>query len=342
MRVNVIAFSTSGCRTAHRVADALRGEDVRLFAKTSSDPLDLEPVEGSAREWTGRSFDECDAIVFIGAIGIAVRYIAPFVRSKDVDPAIVCMDEHGRFTVSLLSGHIGGANGLTQRIADGIGSTAVITTATDINGKFSVDSFAVANGLRISSLPVAKEVSARVLDGRFVGFASEIPVEGDVPDGITIADGGEFGVSVSRDPSSRPFGTTLNLTPMDVSVGVGCRRGTDPSKMYGFIMETLSENGIAPERVCAVASIDIKRDEEAILALARRLGVPAKFYSSEELMSLPGEYSSSTFVKGVTDVDCVCERSAVAAGGGRLIMRKRARDGMTAALCEREIHPRFV
>ena len=342
MRVNVIAFSTSGCRTAHRVAEALKGEDVRLYAKTSSDTLDLEKVEIPGREWTESSFRECDAIVFIGAIGIAVRYIAPFVERKDRDPAVVCLDEHGRFTVSLLSGHIGGGNRLAQRIADGIGSTPVITTATDINGKFSVDSFAVANGLRISSLAVAKEVSARVLDGRFVGFSSEIPVDGEVPDGITPADGGEFGVRISRNPEDRPFGTTLSLTPMDISVGVGCRRGTDPDRLRAFISEILAEERIAPERVCAVASIDIKSDEEAILSLARRLGVPAKFYSSGELMSLQGEFSSSKFVRQVTEVDCVCERSAVAAEGGRLIRRKTARDGMTVALCEREIHLRFV
>ena len=343
MRIDVIAFSTNGCATALRVGEVLADEDVRLYCKTSSDCLGIERVEGSVRDWTRRTFSECDAIVFIGATGIAVRHIAPFVKSKDSDPAVVCMDEHGRWAIALLSGHIGGCNQLTQRIADGTGAESIVTTATDLNGKFSVDTFAVRNGMRISSLKVAKDVSARVLDGRFVGFHSDVPVAGEIPDGITPADSGEFGVCVSTDPDKRPFDTTLNLVPMDVALGVGCRRGTDPGKLMGFVTGQLAAIGVSPERVAAVASIDIKRDEEAVLQLARDLRVPSRFYSSEELNSLQGEFTSSQFVRHVTDVDCVCERSAaMASGGNRFLLRKTAEDGMTVAVCSREITPRFV
>ena len=310
MRIDVVAFSTNGCATALRLRDVLSGEDVRLHCKTSSDTLGIDMIEGSVREWTGRAFSECDAIVFIGATGIAVRHIAPFVRSKDTDPAVVCMDELGRWAIALLSGHIGGCNLLTQRIADSMEAEAIVTTATDLNGKFSVDTFAVRNGMRISSLKIAKDVSARVLDGRFVGFHSDIPVDGDLPDGITPAESGEFGVCVSSDPGKRPFERTLNLVPMDV---------------------------------CTVASIDLKSDEEAILRLARDLRVPSRFYSSGELNSLEGEFTTSQFVRQVTDVDCVCERSAaMAAGGNDFLLRKTAEDGMTVAVCLRQISPRFV
>ena len=343
MRINVVAFSTNGCATARRVGDVLGDEDVRLFAKTSSDSLGLEPIQGPVRDWVGASFSECDAIVFVGATGIAVRYIAPHIRGKDTDPAVVCMDEHGRWAIALLSGHIGGCNELTARIADGTGAEAIITTATDLNGKFSVDTFATRNGMRISSLKIAKDVSARVLDGRFVGFCSDTEVSGDLPDGITVADSGEFGVCVSSDPGRKPFDVTLNLIPMDVVLGVGCKRDTDPAKLREFVNTTLGSLGIAPERVSAVASIDIKRDEEAVLELARCLRAPARFYSSEELNSLEGDFSRSRFVQSVTEVDCVCERSAaMAAGGNDFILRKTARDGMTVAVCRRDISPRFV
>ena len=343
MRVDVVAFSTNGCATALRLRDALSGEDVRLHCKTSSDTLGIDMIEGSVREWTFRAFSECDAIVFIGATGIAVRHIAPFVRSKDTDPAVVCMDELGRWAIALLSGHIGGCNLLTQRIADGMGAEAIVTTATDLNGKFSVDTFAVRNGMRISSLKIAKDVSARVLDGRFVGFHSDIPVDGDLPDGITPAESGEFGVCVSSDPGKRPFERTLNLVPMDIVLGVGCRRGTDPEKLKRFVTGHLDSLGVAPERVCTVASIDLKSDEEAILRLARDLRVPSRFYSSGELNSLEGEFTTSQFVRQVTDVDCVCERSAaMAAGGNDFLLRKTAEDGMTVAVCLRQISPRFV
>lgn len=343
MRINAVAFSTNGCRTAIRLKDVLKDEDVRLFAKTTSDSLGLERIEGSVKKWTEISFQECDAIVFIGALGIAVRYIAPFIKSKDTDPAVVCMDEHGKWTIALLSGHIGGCNRLTERIAVGLGSEPIITTATDLNGKFSVDTFASLNGLRISSLKIAKDVSARVLDGRFVGFRSEIPVDGTFPSGITEAESGEFGVVISTDPNLKPFGKTLSLIPMDIVLGVGCKRDTDPEKLSTFVSETLDGLGISSKRIGTIASIDLKKDEGAILRLAESLRAPALFYTSEELNALEGEFSRSEFVHSVTSVDCVCERSAAKASGGNdFIIRKTARDGMTLAICRRKISPRFV
>ncbi len=342
MRINVVAFSTNGCRTAMRVKDALAGEDVRLFSKTSSDNLGLEAIEGKTSEWTGRSFEECDAIVFVGAIGIAVRYIAPYVKRKDKDPAIVCLDELGRWTVALLSGHIGGCNALTERIAAGIGSEPIITTATDLNGRFSVDTFATLNNLRIMSLARAKDASARILDGRFIGLCSDIGLSGKIPEGLTVCGSGEFGICISPDPRKKPFDSTLGLVPMDIVLGVGCKRGTDPGKLKAFALEKLAGLGIAPERVGAVASIDLKKDEKAVLDLASSLRAPAAFYSSDELNSLEGEFSSSGFVRSVTSVDCVCERSAAKASGGTdFILRKTAEDGMTLAVCKRIVAPRF-
>lgn len=343
MIINVVAFSSNGCATAKRLGEVLAREQVRLFCRTSSDTHGLEPISGPVREWVRMSFEECDAIVFIGATGIAVRYIAPFIRSKDEDPAVVCMDELGRWAIALLSGHIGGCNELTRRIADGMGAEAIITTATDLNGRFSVDTFASKNHLRISSLRIAKDVSARVLDGRFVGFRTEIPIEGDLPKGVTVAETGDLGVCVSRNPTYKPFDTTLSLTPMDIVVGVGCKRGTDPGKLMDFVCDTLESLLVAPERVGTVASIDLKRDEAAVLELARSLGARVVFYSAEELNSLEGDFSESRFVRSVTDVDCVCERSAAKASGGNdFLLRKTARDGMTVAVCSREITPRFV
>ena len=341
MRINAIAFSTNGCRTALRLKEAFPEEDLRIFAKTQCDTLGVERIEEGAGQWTGRSFGECDAIVFIGAIGIAVRYIAPYIRSKAVDPAVIGMDEHGRWAVALLSGHIGGANALTARIAERMGSEAVITTATDINGKFSVDTFATVNGLRIMGLRTAQDVSVRVLAGEFVGFTSEIPVLGDIPGGLTPADSGEFGVSISADIEKEPFDTTMRLVPMDTILGVGCRRDTDPQRMREFVSGVLAEDGIPAQRIGAVCSVDIKRNEAAILELAKGYRVPAMFYTPEELMELEGDFTGSDFVRSVTSVDCVCERSALRPYGGEIVRRKTAKDGMTVAVCRRPMELRF-
>jgi len=342
MRINAVAFSTNGCRTALRLKEAFPEEDLRIFAKTQCDTLGVERLEEKTSEWTGRSFKECDALVFIGAIGIAVRYIAPYIKSKTVDPAVIGMDEHGKWAVALLAGHIGGANALTARIAERLGSEPIITTATDLNGKFSVDTFATVNNMRIMGMKTAQDVSVRVLDGSFVGFCSDIPVEGDLPEGLTRAESGEFGVSISTDISKMPFDTTMRLVPMDVVLGIGCKRGTDPEKLSSFVSEILREDGIPSQRVGAVCSVDLKKDEEAILSLAKEYRAPARFFTSEELMSLEGEFSKSEFVRSITSVDCVCERSAVRPYGGEIVRRKTARDGMTIAICIRPMEARFL
>ncbi len=341
MKISIIAFTANGCRTALRIVDALEGDDVTAECKTTHEVEGIERIRCTSDEWTRERFADSDAIVYVGATGIAVRLIAPYVKSKDVDPAVVCVDEHGKFTIALLSGHIGGCNKLASRIAAGIGSTPVVTTATDLNGKFAVDVFATENKLRITNLHKVQIASTRILADEFVGFSSEDPVEGKLPRGLTEADSGEFGIRVSRDPSEHPFKNTFNLVPMDISVGVGCKRGTDPAKMLEFVRRILSEDGIAPERVGSISSVDLKSDERAVLELAAEFKCPVVFFTADELMSLEGKFSSSNFVKSVTAVDCVCERSAVKACGGTLIRRKTASDGMTVALCKTELELRF-
>ncbi len=340
MKIRTVSFSTNGCRTALRIKEGLKDDDVECWCKTNADSLGIPVIKGPTSKWTGRMFPESDALVFIGAIGIAVRYIAPYIESKDTDPAIICLDEHGKYCIPLLSGHIGGANRLALRIAEVLRSEPVITTATDINGKFSVDVFATDNRLRIIRLVDAKEASARILHGGFIGFRADVEYDGKLPEGLTPAETGDFGICISRDGQA-PFDRTLRLVPMDITIGVGCRRDTPSEKLKEFVSETLESQGIDPMRIYGVASIDLKKDEKAIHDLAKGLKTQAVFYTADELLELKGEFSSSEFVKSVTAVDCVCERSAVKLGGGELIMKKTAKDGMTLALCRNYVKPRF-
>lgn len=340
MRISVVAFSTNGCRTALRIRDSMPDHTFVLACKTTSDTLGIDNIEKKTIEWVGERFTDSDAIVFIGAVGIAVRYIAPYIRRKDTDPAVICMDEHGTNTIPILSGHIGGGNRLAREMASSIDSNVIITTATDINGKLSIDTFATEKGLRIGSLPVAKDVSARILDGGFIGFVSHIPVITPLAEGLTATEEGELGICISYDSTERPFTRTLNLTPMDITIGIGCKRDTDPQKLYDFVIDTLRSNDIDSKRVGRINSIDLKSDEPAILRLAERLKAELTFYTADELMSIEGEFTSSDFVKSITSVDCVCERSA-AMSGDEIVLRKTARDGMTIALCRRKMSIAF-
>ncbi len=332
MKVGIIAFTTNGCRTAKAVAEAFPEDEVDLFAKSTSDELDLKHVDCSMRQWTKAAFETYDAIVFVGAIGIAVREIAPFVKSKDVDPAVISVDEKGRFSVPVLAGHIGGANALAVRIAGTTGALPVVTTATDINGKIAIDSFAVNNNLTIVSLKAAKSVAARILAGDPVGLVCEVPIRGEAPPELNGPADSPTGVYIGVG-GKKPFADTLQLVPRDLVLGIGCRRGTPQADIEDMVAKALKEAGVCMERVRAAASIDLKKDEQGLLTFASDHRIPITFYTSEELNALEGEFSKSNFVQSVTAVDCVCERSAVKVSrNGRIILRKFAGNGVTVAI----------
>ena len=319
MNTAYAAFTDRGMELARRMADELGGKPWRCGEGMSLD------------EWTRRQFDNADALVFVGAAGIAVRAAAPYLKSKSEDPAVVVVDEAGRFAVPILSGHLGGANELAGKIAHLLGGQCVLTTATDVRGVFAADTWAKQQGLLIRDLSGVKKVSAALLEGETVTFCSDVPISGKIPVGLE--PGSEETCSIRI--STRPSGSAaLHLVPRCLVIGIGCRRGTPKEKIRRFFEEFMQRAGYLPEAVGLVCSIDLKKDESGILALAESLDVPFETYSAEALQAAQGEFSASDFVKEVTGTDNVCERSIVCAGG-ELLSGKEARDGITMALGER-------
>ena len=270
----ILAFSRRGMETAGRIARALEGE-----YETEC----LRP-EGNLRPLVEARFPVSDALIFVGSCGIAVRAIAPFLKGKTRDPAVIVSDETGKWVVSLLSGHIGGANALALRIARAIGAQPVITTATDVNKRFSVDAWAAKAGLSIGSMDLAKRFSAAILE-RDLPLCSDFPVEGPPPAGVFWGDSGALGAAVSC-LKKNPFEETLYLVPQKLHLGVGCRRGTPRSAFE----EILSALPIHPEAVCSVASIDIKQDEQGLLDFCAAHSWDARFYPAAQLMALGGGF----------------------------------------------------
>lgn len=336
MTLFIVAFSAKGCKTAKEIKEKLKDRSVRLFSKTTADCPGTEAIQESLSDWSGKAFKEAEGIVFIGALGIAVRTIAPYVVSKTKDPAIVCVDELGLYSIPVLSGHIGGSNDLASRIAAAIGAKPIITTATDINGKFSVDSFAVARNMHIGSMAVAKDISAAVLDGRFVGLSSEYPISGKIPKEIRPSRGGPLGMYITSDTGKSPFERTLHLVPRNHVLGIGCRKGTSKERISELVNSVLKSAGVSIRSVRCVASIDIKKDEPGLLAFAEENKLPVEFHASDALNALPDKgFSKSEFVKSITNVDCVCERAAIASSdGGKLKVKKTGNGGVTVALAE--------
>ena len=191
MKCAVISFTGNGaklnrklCRELSKGGDFVQGFSIEKYARET----ELLPLTIPLKEWTGNMFGKMDALIFLGACGIAVRSIAPFVRDKKTDPAVVVIDEQGKFAVSLLSGHLGGANELTLKAAKILGAQPVITTATDRQKKFAVDVFARNNQLYLAEMDLAKEVSSRIVNGETVGFYSEFPWDGNLPEELAVLD----------------------------------------------------------------------------------------------------------------------------------------------------------
>ncbi len=336
MKIRIFAYSSKGCKTMERVAEALKNNvndcaanDCECFTIEKFLQPNFRLIEKPSKDFYKKAFNQSEALIFISSCGIAIRNIAPHVRDKKTDPAVICIDELGTFVISLLSGHIGGANELALRLAGALKVQPVITTATDINGRFSVDSWAARKGYVIDNMLLAKEVSAAILE-RDLPFSSEFKFKGKLPSGIFEAEEGALGIFLGYHNQS-PFDKTLKIVAPYLHMGLGCRKDTPAEKIAYAVDKVLEEERIDPRAIADVASIDLKAEEKGLLEYCRQKNLTVSFYTSEELAAVEGAFTSSTFVKSITGVDNVCERAALV-NSDKLIVRKTAIDGVTVAI----------
>lgn len=313
--IAIVAFTSRGAELGSLLAEELEAS------------LAHPGQEGfSLTSWTAEQFPKRSALIFIGAAGIAVRAVAPYIKSKAEDPAVVCLDELGQYAIPLLSGHLGGANTLAGELAAMTGGTAVITTATDVNGLFAVDLWAKRQHMAVLQPERIKNVSAKILRGETVRVDSPWPVTGKKPELVETGMPEDMHVSCYREDRA-----ALQLVPRIVTLGVGCRRGTTREQLEVAFARFCGERGLLPQAIRAAASIDLKAAEEGLKAFCAAHAWPLRFYTAEELKAVPGVFSASAFVEQTTGVDNVCERAAVLDSGGELIEKKHAAEGVTFA-----------
>lgn len=307
--------------------------------------------EQSSGAWLQEAFAGGFPVILVGALGIAVRMIAPYLKSKVIDSPVLVLDEGGKYVIPVLSGHLGGANELAGMIAKELGATAVVTTATDVHGLFAVDVFARRNGLHICNPQNIRYVSGKLLRGEPVTMTVD-PVcmtqeqaadlhtpeevhlvlwnpshENKVPDIVITPEPPQAGAQQNA----------LYLSPKMVVLGMGCRKNKSYIEIKQFVYSLMQREKVKPDQIFALASVEAKENEAGLQMLAQKLRIPFVVFSPEELKNVPGEFASSGFVAQTIGVDNVCERAAAAAAnGGKLILQKQAADGMTAALAKRE------
>ena len=380
--LSIISFTERGAHLSLKLLDMLNeaGENAWLYTKCSkyrdgSINKRLRYVYSNTDEWAKVQMSAKNELLFIGACGIAVRAIAPWVANKLNDSPVLVMDELGTYVIPILSGHVGGANELAVKIGEMTGSIPVITTATDLNKSFAVDIFAKKNYLYIENKDGIAKVSSKVLRGEKISIAIELHGYRNLESEIVETEKTEIGkaeieryqckqlryeqlrhdsrfanqIEIVDFPPKQPvdviittgncdYNADLVLKPREYVLGMGCKRDTAPEKISAYIDQTLTGLGISKNQVYAICSIDKKRDEAGFLQWSSLERIPFITYSAEELEAVTGDFTSSEFVKSQVGVDNVCERAALKGCGeeGELVYRKHASDGMTIAVAKRD------
>lgn len=336
MIIGICYFTNQGEMICNKIEQALTQD------------LIIKKQNESTKDFVKYCFTRHMPLVVIGACGIAVRMIAPFVENKLEDSPVVVIDEMASYVIPILSGHVGGANTFANKLAGILGAQAIITTATDIHGKFSVDLFARYNHLHIENKDGIAKISSKILKDEKVTvcIAPEIIYDNKkLPDELLFVGyppAREVDILIERTDAAK-YDCKLLLTTKEYVVGMGCKKGKSFEKLKGFLDKQISlfekehEKKIAIHQIYGLSSIDVKQREQGILELCSFYHIPFYTYPADALKQAKGVFSQSDFVNKTVGVDNVCERAAsVLSDNGELLVRKKTKDGITFALAHKK------
>ena len=333
MRIAIISVSDKGQKLALSLKEKMDND---------STIITVDLYHKNVKKYFPILFYEYDAIIAIMASGILIRSIAQLIESKVSDPAILNIDDNANFVISTLSGHLGGANKLTQKVAGLLDATPVITTSTDVNNRLGID--VIAKDLYLS-IDEPKEIlffNKAILDGEEISFTlnpnknfeylfeylNEVTLEIDVSI--------HYSKDVCEDEIHVQFDShKLILKERKIVVGIGCRRGKECIKIYDGLIKSINDLKIHKSRINMLASAEIKKDEQGILDLSDKLDIPVNFVELDRLKLFESnDVQKSEFVKSKFGIYGVCEPSALIMAGfdSKLIYKKTSYDGVTIAV----------
>lgn len=283
---------------------------------------------------------EYDGLIFISATGIAVRFMNPYIINKTLDPAVVVVDDGGNFSISLLSGHIGGANRLAQWVGDIIGAIPVITTASDNRGIESIDLFAMKNNYHMEDMEAVKDITAMMVNKNKIGFYSELKeiIKYDnlkILDNFQDIDHSIQGVIIvsSQKRIDIPYEKHCRLIPKNINIGIGCRRGMEGKRIIEAIENILTQLNLSSKGIKAIGTIEVKKDEIGIIEACNHFNCPLKIFTLEEIKKIEDNFPKSQFVKKTIGVYSVSEPSAYLLGG-KMLTGKIKIDGITISVAK--------
>jgi cobalt-precorrin 5A hydrolase len=360
MKIALIAITKHGVEHARALKAKLPGAEFWVSEKQKELAGDADGTFATIKDFTASAWGSYDGLVYHVSLGAVVRTIAPFLKGKDVDPAVVTVDDGKRFAISVLSGHVGGANELTEQVAAALGAAPVVTTASDARATLAVDILGRELGWILEDKANVTPVSAAVVNEKPVALVQEcgqknwwtrptplpanIHVFGSV--GEALKSGRKFeGWLVISDRSTEALMTDLGgvwsrtvvYRPRTLHLGMGCDAGADFDEVLGLVLGSLLEAGLSAKCVAALASIDIKAKEECLFQLAEKLGAPQVFFTRDELNTLKPKSALNPLVMKYTGALGVCEPAAMlSAGTGDLVMLKHKSKRATLAVARKE------
>lgn len=324
--ISIISFTSSGFKIGKKIENNF-ANCKHYFHKE----LDIK-----ISSLTKNIYEESQAIIFISATGIAVRMISPYIKNKKVDPAVVVIDDQGKFIIPLLSGHLGGSNELSKKISEIFPkSTLVMTTASDSRGFTSPDLFAKDMGFCFYNEEKLTEFTSAMVEGEEIYLYSEVEINWDYSNFTriysleNIKDSQKL-IYISSKKISGKY-NYLQIIPKNLHLGIGCRRGVSSKLMRDFIEEVFKDNNLLPEAIESISSIDLKSDEQGILELAKNYKAKTIFYSQEDLKKVEDMFEISEFVRKTVGTSSVAEGSCYLTSRN-IIVDKKIGPSMTLAI----------
>lgn len=356
--IAVVAITKHGVETAAKIKQALNKADLpsTVYVPQKYHREGMVPLDKKLDVFMRDIYSTVDAIVSVMATGITIRAVAPLLESKLVDPAVIGVDASGRFVISLLSGHYGGANLLTQIIAEGIGATPVITTASETLNKQSVDELARLLHLSIVNPKSLVAVNSAVVNDERVALivvsgitlpskvvsTFEVKQVETLNEAAKIVDNYAAAAIITKEPpETMDFSKPVTiLKPKRIILGIGARKNVTEDQVLTAVNTALSKINLPVERVDCIATVELKKETSGLINAASKLKLPIFFLTVKELGALKNEALSpdSELVKKTIGVGGVCEQAALIKAGKnpRLILKKQKLNGVTVAIAEGE------
>jgi len=358
LKLALIAITKHGIGHARVLKQALPGSELWVSEKQKALAPDADGTFGAIKDFTAGAWASYDGLIYVVSLGAVVRTIAPFLKGKDEDPAVVVVDDAKRFAISVLSGHVGGANALTEEVAAALGAQAIVTTASDVRATLTVDILGRELGWVLEDKANVTPVSAAVVNEKPVALVQEcgeknwwtrptpLPASIKVFSGIAEARAaGPFEAwLVVSDRSTTAlkldlgdlWGATVVYRPKTLCLGMGCDAGTDLEETWGLVETTFAEANLSLKSAAAVASIDLKANEESLHQVAQNFGLEPVFFTRDQLNAKGVISPANPVVEKYTGAVGVSEPSAMlAAGADSLLVPKRKSRRATLAVARK-------